>query len=185
MKAKIYQIKISLRDSKPEIWRRVLISSNLLLPNLQNVIQIVMGWEDAHLHHFIKGRVFYTNNVEKEKPLGGMNEVNYSNVKISELLQKEKQSIFYEYDFGDGWDHDVLLEKINDIGLVKGASVCITGENKCPPEDCGGMWGYENLLNIQKDPNHEEYEDCLEWLGEGFNPSHFDKSGVNEALKCL
>jgi len=112
-----------------------------------------------------------------------MDNVDYKEIKISDLLKKEKDKIVYEYDFGDGWEHDIILEKILTPDNDTKHPICLTGKMNCPPEDCGGIWGYSDMLEILKDPDHEEYESYIEWLGEEFDPTYFDKDEVNELLR--
>ncbi|MFQ6613634.1 MAG: plasmid pRiA4b ORF-3 family protein [Fidelibacterota bacterium] len=183
MTKKTYQIQIALRRSKPKIWRRLLVPSDLLLPDFHKVIQTSMGWTNSHLHQFIKDRTFYREKLDEDYFWGEMNEVDYSTIKISDLLKKEHDKIVYEYDFGDSWEHDIILEKIENDGVDKNIPICLTGKNQCPPEDCGGIWGYYRLLEILKHPDHEEYEEYLEWLGGEFDPKYFDKNAINEKLK--
>jgi hypothetical protein len=114
-----------------------------------------------------------------------INNIDYKKIKISDLLKKEKDKIVYEYDFGDGWEHDVLLEKILPGDEKLKFPVCLEGKMACPPEDCGGVWGYSDLLEILKQPKHEEYDSYIEWLGGEFDPEHFDKEAVNRILKRL
>jgi hypothetical protein len=114
---------------------------------------------------------------------GELDNVDYKNMKISYLLKKEKDKIVYEYDFGDGWEHDVLLEKILPADEKLKSPVCLAGKMACPPEDCGGVWGYADLLEILKNPKHEEYDSYMDWLGGEFDPEHFDKEAVNKILK--
>ena len=182
MKRKIYQIKISLRGSKPKIWRRILIPADMFLPEFHETIQITMGWTDSHLHQFVKNRTFYSQKRADDDFWDEMDNVDYSNIKVSDLLKKEKDKIIYEYDFGDGWQHDILLEKIEKNGVNENIPICLTGKNNCPPEDCGGIWGYLNILEILKHPEHEEYEEYIEWLGGDFDPKYFDKNEINDML---
>jgi len=177
---KTYQIQISLNGSRPKIWRRLLIPSTLLLPDFHTVIQISMGWENDHLYQFAKGRTFYS---PEDYISDEMNNKEYEEIKISDLLKKEKDKILYEYDFGDSWRHDIILEKILPLDDKLNNPICINGKMTCPPEDCGGIWGYANLLKILKQPGHEEYEDYLSWVGTDFDPSSFDKEAVNKVLK--
>jgi hypothetical protein len=114
---------------------------------------------------------------------GELDNVDYKNMKISYLLKKEKDKIVYEYDFGDGWEHDVLLEKILPADEKFKSPVCLAGKMACPPEDCGGVWGYADLIEILKNPKHEEYDSYMDWLGGEFDPGHFDKEAVNKILK--
>lgn len=160
-----YQIQIALIDSKPKIWRRILVPSDLLLSDLHIIIQITIGWTNSHLHQFIKDRTYYMERMADDDLWDEMENVDYSKVKISDLLKKEKDKMIYVYDFGDNWQHNIILEKIENKGVDKKIPICLTGKNNCPPEDCGGIWGYYNMLGILKHPDHEEYEDYVEWLG--------------------
>ncbi|MDA3905783.1 MAG: plasmid pRiA4b ORF-3 family protein [Bacteroidales bacterium] len=181
-----YQIKISLKNSKPNIWRRIVISSDTSLEDFHKIIQTTMGWTNSHLHQFIKGKTYYLVPLDDDNDFFGFVEtIDYIEEKIivSDLLVKEKDKIVYEYDFGDGWMHDILLEKI----LVKDPKlmipVCLKGKMCCPPEDCGGIWGYYQLLDIIQNPKHSEYEEMIEWLDEDFEPEYFDKEYINELLQ--
>jgi len=184
MANKIYQIQVALKECKPKIWRRLLIPSNLLLSDLHKIIQTAMGWTNTHLHQFIKNRTYYTVKMEGDDMWDEMDNVDYKKMKISDLLTKEKERISYEYDFGDGWQHEVILEKMLPVDDTIKYPICLKGKMNCPPEDCGGVWGYENMLEILKQPKHEEYEELVEWLGgDDFDPEHFDKEEVNELLR--
>lgn len=183
MTNKIYQIQIALKGFKPKIWRRILIQPDLLLADFHKVIQTTMGWTNSHLHQFIKGRTFYTVKMQDDDLWDEMDNVDYKKMKISDLLKKEKDKIVYEYDFGDSWEHDIVLEKILPFDKNTKYPICLSGENNCPPEDCGGVWGYADMLEILKDPNHEEYESYIEWLGGKFDPKYFDKDEVNKLLR--
>lgn len=110
---------------------------------------------------------------------------NQRNIKLSRLLKDEGDRIIYEYDFGDGWEHEIVLEKKQPFNAQASLPVCLAGERSCPPEDCGGIWGYENLLQIITDPLHEEYEEMLTWLGDEFRPEKFDVTEVNRVLSRL
>jgi hypothetical protein len=155
------------------------------LAELHNVIQISMGWEDAHLHQFIKDRRFYTVNYPEDDFWNETNNVDYNNPKlmINDLLEKAGDKISYEYDFGDGWIHTLLLEKILTADENTTYPVCIDGKRQCPPEDCGGVFGYMQMIEILKQPNSEEYENFLEWLGEDFDPELFEIEKVNRSLQ--
>jgi len=179
---KIYQIHITLSGFKPKIWRRLLLPSDLLLSDLHKIIQTSMGWTNSHLHQFIKDQTFYTKRYPDDDTWGEMNNVDYSKIRISYLLKKEKDKIVYEYDFGDGWEHEVLLEKVLPSDQKTKYPVCLAGKMNCPPEDCGGVWGYSDMLEILKNPKHEEYESYIQWLGGEFDPEYFDKEAVNEML---
>ena len=183
MAKKIFQVKISLIGSKPKIWRRVLIPSDLLLPDFHKIIQSSMGWTNSHLHQFCVGRTVYAEKMEDDDTWDEFEKIDYKKIKVSGVLKTEKDKIIYEYDFGDGWEHNIVLEKIlPDDGKTK-TPVCLKGKMNCPPEDCGGIWGYYGMLEILKQPKHEEYESYMEWLGGGFDSEEFDIVYVNELLE--
>ena len=174
----IYQIKISLIGVKPPIWRTVLVSSDIGLGAFHDVIQVAMGWTNSHLHQFIANQGFY-GIPDDDFELEMEDETKY---KLSQLLKKEKDTITYEYDFGDSWEHKILLEKILPDDGKSVLPVCIKGKRACPPEDCGGIWGYEELLETISNPKHPDHEDMLEWLGGEFDPEEFDLEEVNGDL---
>ncbi len=185
MTNKIYQIQLTLKSSKPKIWRRLLIPADFTLSDLHKIIQTAMGWTNSHLHQFINNRTFYSVKHPDDDMWDEIDTIDYEKEKtrISDLLITEKDKIVYEYDFGDGWEHDLLLEKVLPIDSKLKYPLCITGKMNCPPEDCGGIWGYTNMLEILNQPDHEEYESFKEWLGGNFDPDHFDKDEINELLR--
>lgn len=174
-----YQIKISLIGSKPPIWRQLLVPSDILLPHLHEVIQTAMGWYNSHLHQFAIGGKFYGLLFDDD---WDSDTIDYSEYKLDFFLKKEKDKLVYEYDFGDSWRHDIVLQKILPFDAKQKLPFCIKGKNNCPPEDCGGVWGYADMLEILKDPKHEEYKNYREWLDDGFDPEHFDVDKVNSRL---
>lgn len=181
----IYQIQIALKSSKPKIWRRVLMPSDLPLGDVHQIIQTAMGWENYHLHQFIKDKIFYTVRAPGETDWATMdiNDYEKKKLRLSDLLKAEKDKMVYEYDFGDGWQHDLILEKILPVDPAIKYPVCTDGKMNCPPEDCGGVWGYADMLEILKNPGHEQYEEFLEWIGDEFDPEYFDLEDVNELLQ--
>ena len=183
MTNKIYQIQIALQGFKPKIWRRILIPSDLLLSDFHKIIQSTMGWTNSHLHQFIKNQTFYTKRLPDDDLWNEMDNVDYEELKISDLLTSEKEIIIYEYDFGDGWEHDIILEKVLPVDVKIKYPICLTGKMNCPPEDCGGVWGYSDMLEVLKQSDHEEYDSYIEWLGGKFDPMDFDKVEVNELLR--
>ncbi len=174
-----YQIKVTLNGVKPPIWRRILIPSDITLGDLHAVLQIVMGWTNSHLHQFISGRTLY--GIKDDDFMFDLDIKDENRYRINDLLKKEKDWIKYEYDFGDGWEHKILLEKVLPFKKEK-LPICIKGKRACPPEDCGGIWGYQNLLEILRNPEHEEYEDFIDWLGGKFEPEAFDIEKINHIL---
>lgn len=170
-----YQIQIALKGSRPKIWRRILVPSSTTLSDMHKIIQTTMGWTNGHMHQFEKDRTFYS-------PEEGQAE-DYSNVKLSNLLKRTNDKMTYEYDFGDGWEHNVILEKTHKRDKNEILPICLTGRNSCPPEDCGGVMQYAHMVRVLKDPSHEEYEQYKDWLGDEFDPKHFDKDHINEMLQ--
>ncbi len=177
MAEKILEIKITLKGSKPPIWRRIQVAQNTLLPDLHKTIQMVMGWTNSHLHQFADGKTIYSMPTEDDWiPVN-----DYSNIAIGKFLKKKGDTLVYEYDFGDGWEHILQLENVLEGGTE--VPVCLAGKRACPPEDCGGIWGYSDLLEILANPDHEEYESSLEWVGDEFDPDYLDIVEINELLK--
>ncbi len=176
----IYQIKVTLRDSTPPIWRRIQVKGDTKLDELHDILQIAMGWTDSHLHTFRREAAEY-GVPDPDFPDSMEDECS---VRLDRIAT-EGETIIYEYDFGDGWEHDLEIEKV--IAPEPGVYYprCFAGERACPPEDCGGVWGYENMLQILNDPDHEEYEEIREWMGEDFDPEAFDLEEINQLLKEL
>ncbi|MDP9312438.1 MAG: plasmid pRiA4b ORF-3 family protein [Chloroflexota bacterium] len=177
----IYQLKVTLHDSKPPIWRRVQVPSDITLSKLHDILQIVMGWTDSHLHQFIVGQTYYGI----PDPMWGRDVKNERRTKLHQVAPEEKAKFTYEYDFGDDWLHDIVVEKI--LPAVEGTHypLCIKGKRACPPEDCGGVWGYDSFLEAIRNPNHPEHDDMLEWAGGDFDPEAFDMEDVNRQLTRL
>ena len=177
-KRRLYQIKVVLNGTRPPIWRRLLVSSATDLAELHAIIQIAMGWTDSHLHQFIAGRERYREPEpdfdDDAKPEAG--------VRIDSLLKREKQWITYEYDFGDGWEHRLTLEKVLPEESGEAVPKCLDGRRGRPPEDVGGVYGYARFLEIYRDESHPEHDEMVEWAGEYFNPEGFDIEEVNTIL---
>lgn len=177
------QLKVTLCDVKPPIWRRILVPDTVTLGQFHDVLQIVMGWTDSHLHQFIMGRAVYGVLDEHHDDLRfGRSIKDENKAMLSMLLSNENDSLIYEYDFGDGWQHKVTLEKKAPYDSSLKLPSCIKGKRACPPEDCGGPWGYAELLEIMRDQSHPEYNDRAEWLGSDFDPEFFDPAEVNDQL---
>lgn len=182
----IYQLKVSLKGAKPPIWRRILVPAGTELDDLHCIIQAAMGWEGCHLHQFKQGNTFYQPDPEDDfMGFGGFETEDSDGVRVGDLLRKEKQKIVYEYDFGDSWQHEILFEKIVAPDEGRTYPVCIKGMRACPPEDCGGLWGYYNLLEILDDPKCDEYEQMLGWVGGKIDPEAFDLEEANARVREL
>ncbi|SRR5581483_3870355 len=176
----IYQLKITLRGSRPPIWRRIQVRGNTSLAKLHDIIQIVMGWTNSHLHQFQIGEKYYSD------PQFDLDFTASERGKSLDRLGLAPQKHFrYEYDFGDGWDHDILVEKILAPEPDAHYPRCLKGKLACPPEDCGGIWGYYGLLETIKDPHHPDHKDMLEWLGGDFDPDALDLDIVNKQLHSV
>jgi hypothetical protein len=181
----IYQFKVTLKGSKPPIWRRIQVPDGTL-GELHEILQIVMGWEYAHLHQFIARGEYYGMTPEPGFLDMGPETTDENEVLISEVLRKgRKGRLIYEYDFGDGWEHEVVLEKA--LAPEPGVDYprCIDGARACPPEDCGGVWGYADFLDAIGDSSHPNHEDMIEWIGGTFDPDEFSVDEVNEQLQEL
>lgn len=175
----VYQFKVTLKDIHPPIWRRFQVNSNITLYRLHLVLQAVMGWENCHLYQFaIRGNCY-------SDPEFGSECANSRRVKLWQVLTRPRMKFFYEYDFGDCWMHEVVLEKILEPADGMRYPVCLAGARACPPEDCGGPSGYMTLLGILSDPAHERYEEMVDWVGGEFDPEAFDIEGINQQLRRL
>ena len=175
----IYQLKITLRASRPPIWRRVLVPGDFGLHKLHQVVQIAMGWTNSHLHLFIVDGTEYgephaddRTEVEDERRFA-----------LRQVAPREKARFVYEYDFGDDWLHAIVVEAVSPPEPGVKYPLCAKGKRACPPEDVGGMWGYGTFLEAIRDPRHEEHASYLEWIGGGFDPEAFDLDAINQALR--
>ncbi len=178
-----YQFKITLRGVKPPVWRRIQVPETHTFWDLHVAIQDAMGWFDCHLHQFDLVDPSIGEKVEIGIPDEEFEHARETlpgwKQKIAEWFSMENMLAEYVYDFGDNWEHTVKLEKTLPWNKNISYPVCIAGKRACPPEDCGGIWGYENFLEIMQDPNHEEHKEMLEWAGGEFDPEHFDAKDVS------
>lgn len=181
--ALIYQIKVTLENSKPPIWRRLLVRSDISLADLHAIIQAAFGWWDYHLHQFIVDGTYYGEPDPDYLDYVDMHDE--QTVTLGQIAVDEGFKFRYEYDFGDSWLHQVLVEKILPPDPDQDYPVCIKGRRARPPEDVGGIWGYYCFLKAIQDPEHEEYDEYLEWVGGEFNPEAFDLEETNQALDAL
>jgi len=179
----IYQIKVTLYDTHLPIWRRILVPGNTTLLRLHDILQIVMGWEDYHLHMFTIEGSIYGDPADDE--YGDRITLDEANYKLSQVIYGEGHRFTYEYDFGDGWDHTLLVEKIISPQDGVHYPLCLKGKRACPPEDVGGVWGYINFLEAIRDPSQDEYEEYLAWVGGEFDPEAFDLEVVNAQLRSM
>lgn len=209
----IYQLKITLIDSDPPIWRRVLIPGRFTFEEVHAVIQVCMGWENAHLHQFVLGErgnaVFLshpsfdlepTTTKDRKaidqkladlgfdttrlspKQLDQSNVLDETDFLLQEVVSREGATLLYEYDFGDSWEHTILVEKI--VAPEPGVEypTCIGGARCGPPEDCGGIGGYADLLDALSDPKRDDHEEALDWIGDDFDPEYVSLDEINEEI---
>ena len=169
---------MQLADINPVVWRRVLVPGAVRMAKLSEMLLATMGWTNSHLHAFRVGDKRYGMCLDEYPE----EEIDEKDVTVLQAL-REEQRFVYDYDFGDGWEHDVVIEELtwSYFGLKFG--VCIDGQDACPPEDVGGAGGYEEFLDAVSDPKHEEHESYLEWVGGSFNPTDFDLAATNAALQ--
>lgn len=164
----VVSLKVTLKGTKPPVWRRLLVPGSMTFGDLSEAILTAMGWMGGHLHAFeIDGRQY-------GDPATTDDVANENRLTLSGVLKSGVKRFRYDYDFGDGWEHAIVVEKT--LAPVPGQTypACIDGKRNCPPEDCGGVWGYAELLEILTDPAHPEREERLEWIGGDFDPEEFD-----------
>ena len=179
----VAQIKVTLMDTDPPVWRRLLVPAAIRLDRLDRVIQAAMGWTNSHLHMFIHPTGHY-GTPDPDLPLHDEREAT-----LRDLAGRDGDAFGYEYDLGDSWEHEVLLEKLVPAEPGGRYPACLDGARACPPEDCGGTPGYEQLIDTLADPNHPEHHDLLQWLGiekgTDFDPAHFDPTDANRRLDTV
>lgn len=176
----VFQLEITLVESEPPIWRRLLVDQEVLLPRFHRILQIVMGWTDSHLHQFkVSGITFGEPNDEFDP-----GPIDYRRVTLNQMiLPTQGASCVYEYDFGDSWEQ--LIELEDDVprdNLSVRPPRCTDGARACPPEDCGGIHGYELFLSALVDQSDPEHNDYVRWSGGSFDPDAFDLEAVNKRL---
>ena len=179
----IYQIKVTLLGTDPPIWRRLLVPANLTLDQLHDVLQLAMGWENCHLHEFRIGRQRFGKPDPMERTLGGPRTASERTARLFNVLSKAGAKAVYTYDFGDSWEHEVVVEKCLTSEPGCAYPACLAGERHGPPEDCGGIPGFYNLLEAIGDPEHEEHQELLDWVGGRFDPESFSVDAVNQRLQ--
>ena len=181
----IYRIKVTLRDTRPPIWRRLLVPTGLTLDALHDVLQVAMGWDDSHMHEFRIGQRRFGKPDPNDRLMGLDPVGNERATHLYKVLGKVGAKATYTYDFGDGWEHVIVVEKVLPPDPAGHYPICVGGKLQGPPDDCGGVPGYYNLLEALRDPDHEEHEDLLDWVGGEFNPDAFSVDEVNQKLAPL
>ncbi|MBI2323981.1 MAG: plasmid pRiA4b ORF-3 family protein [Chloroflexi bacterium] len=175
----VFQLRVSLMGINPPIWRRVLVPQDVTLPQLHVILQIVMGWTNSHLHQFKVGDVVFAEPHQEHEP----GPIDYRRITLNQIAPRRGSTCVYEYDFGDSWDHLIAVADELPVETVSfPVPRCLEGERACPPEDCGGAYGYADLLRALRSPRHPEHDGSIEWLGPDFDPERFDLERVNDGL---
>lgn len=186
LEERFYLLRVSLRDIDPEIWRRFMVPGSITLDRLHDVLQIVMGWQDCHIHQFTIARKNYTEHPDRDYPEIGAWEGEF---RLLDLVRQKGRSFNYLYDFGDGWEHEVQVENSRYYPRdIRYPLWCLEGQGACPPEDVGGLPGYAGFCQAMADRRHSAHKQFCEWYGErqrkggGFDPAFFDRDRVNDDL---
>jgi hypothetical protein len=179
-RASVYQLRISIRDIRPPIWRRILVPGTLRLSDLHHVIQTVFGWTNSHLHRFTIADRRYGQPDEFDETA-----LDEADITVSEVLGADVKHFSYAYDFGDDWEHEVVIEKTLGGNSGRERPLCLAGRRHRPPEDCGGPRGYRDFLAAIRNPRHREHQPMIEWIGGHFDSEAFDLESVNRELARL
>lgn len=181
--SKVYRFKITLEETQPAIWRRI-ETRDVPLEKLHELIQTAMGWTNSHLHCFRIGEKRYTDPRLMDDVFDDLGETSYAGIRVSDLVAEygSQMKLKYEYDYGDGWQHTVKLEKVTEAQPRVRYPRCVDGARACPPEDVGGVWGYVDFVEAITNPDHEQHEEFLEWNGP-FDPEHFDPALATQRMK--
>lgn len=166
----VHQLKVTLRGVKPSVWRRIVVRSVLPLGELALILEGAMGWLGGHLHAFDVDGISY-GSPDPDWPSDDLDE---NQCRLGQVLTAVGDKMRWDYDFGDGWEHNVVVEKIFEAEPGVEYPICLAGKRACPPEDCGGPHGYAQLLEVLADPNHPEHEELKEWAPIDFDPDYFN-----------
>ncbi len=186
----LHHLRVTLLGVTPKVTRGLIVPSHLSLDRLHQVLQIAMGWEEAHQHEYIVGTLRDGERYGSPGPASSFGFVDRApkpekRFTLQQIAPTKADRFLYWYDFGDDWHHEIVVKDIVAPAPDGVVLHCIEGQGACPPEDCGGPPGYANLLDALSDPKREDHEDMLEWVGGGFDPVRFDIDDVNEELARL
>jgi len=182
MAKKIFRFKIVLDDILPQIWRLIEVESDITFYQFNLIIQEAIGWTNSHLHEFSVDNFRIGDTSDEANEFGDPPQWEEKKKKIGDYFAEDRTRMNYEYDFGDSWEHTIMLEAIEDKKKSVKYPRCIDGARACPPEDCGSSTGYYRLLEILSDPEHEEYEHMKMWAGD-YDPEYFDKKEATEGMR--
>ena len=174
----IYRLRVTLRDVDPAVWRLIEVRGDTTLPSLHRILQLAMGWENRHLHLFKVGSVLYG----APDPDFDLEITNEKGVLLSEIAFAGKQRFTYEYDLGDDWAHDIVVEAVEPPDAELGYPRFLDGQNACPPEDVGGPLGYEAFLESFNDSMHENHREMVRWIGGRFSAHVIDAERIEAAF---
>jgi len=177
-----HQLLVTLSDSDPLVWRRLAVPPTITLAKLHRILQATLGWTDSHLHQFVIGDAIYG---DPDLLVDDPPQESTRRARLGQAAPAVGATLRYEYDFGDGWDHLLVVERLLWPDLDAQDAVCLAGGGACPPEDCGGIGGYADLLATLRRGRGQEYRDMLAWLGGSFDPTAFDLAATNRALRRL
>jgi hypothetical protein len=179
----IYQLRVTLENIQPPIWRRIQVQGDFSLPRLHAVLQIVMGWTNSHLHGFrVNGQYYGEPDPDYD---GLLDVIDERQVRLSQIAPDVGSHFVYEYDFGDSWDHELVVEQILSPQKEVQYPLCMDGNRACPPEDVGGVGGYAEFLAAIHNPRHPEHAEWIQWVGGKFDPEAFDLQSANELLQIF
>jgi hypothetical protein len=176
----VFRLRITIEGVVPTVWRRLLVPGAVRLARLHRIFQAAMGWTDSHLHAFTVGDKCYGMHFDDYPE----DEIDETEVTVQKAVGGHRR-FSYEYDFGDSWEHSVVVEEVSRISRGLKFAVCIDGQNACPPEDCGGVHGYAELLEVLADPAHPDHDRTVQWMGGSFDATSFDLVSTNVALQQL
>ena len=177
----VHRLKVTLRQVRPPVWRRIEVPSDMRLSELAGVLEAAMGWMGGHLHAFDADGVLY--EIPDEEGFGRRTTRDERKAQLGQALRDVRARMRWDYDFGDGWEHDVVVEAIEPRAGDVRYPRCLAGRRACPPDDCGGPWGYNELLAAVADPLHVEHQSLTVWAPSGFDPEAFDVEVATEMMR--
>jgi hypothetical protein len=180
MSRQIYVMKVTLADVSPPVWRRIAVPGAYTLDRVHRVIQLAMGWQDCHLHSFEIGAVAY-GEPDPDALLELRDELD---TRLDSVVCKDGR-FTYTYDFGDWWEHQVLVEEVLTASPGERYPACTDGARACPPEDIGGSYGFERFLAALTDPDHRDHAEMVEWVGRPFDPDAFDAGRATALMRRM